>query len=103
MRELLHGSDLQHARRVEEDGLVKAADALVPPELRRNQHALGAARDQAVRLGRFTEGPLRDDDLLVGAKDLASHQHIIGVSGSGSPTSSSTRSSRSCGARRSRR
>jgi hypothetical protein len=83
LRELFQGSDLDRAHRVEDDALAKATESLVPPELRRELSTLKQTPDQAIRLGRFSEGPLRDDDLLVGARDLLAHHHVLGASGAG--------------------
>lgn len=82
-RERLQGTDRAHAHRTEGEAIAEAERRAVPPDLRREQERLQRSPAASVRLGRFTEGPLRDGDLLVDAADLRTHLLALGATGSG--------------------
>lgn len=83
VREALHGPDRDHAHRVEDGVVARAAEAAVSPDLRRELTSLARNPARALRLGRFSEGVLAGEDLLVDARDGLAHQHVLGASGSG--------------------
>ncbi len=83
MRELLHGSDLKAAARVENQVLVEAEEKSVHPDFQRKQRELQGAPGRAVRLGQIAEGSWSGTDLHVDVRDLLTHLHALGQSGSG--------------------
>ncbi len=76
-------SDRVRAHGAEATALQRMEAFAVPVELRRDQEALRAKGAGALRMGRFTEGPLRDGDFLVDPARLLTHQLLLGVTGSG--------------------
>ncbi len=83
VREAVHGPDREHAHRIEDGVIARAVDGTVSPELRRELASLERDPARAMRLGRFAEGALAGDDLLVNVRDGLAHQHVLGASGSG--------------------
>lgn len=82
-RELLRGPDRLRAHAVEAETLRRTEAEAVPLTLRQEQAALRGRAAGVLRLGRFSEGPLRNEDLLVDMKRLLAHQLLLGATGSG--------------------
>lgn len=82
-REFRGPSDRVRAHAAEASALRRMEASAVPIELRRDQEALCAQGAGALRMGRFTEGPLRGEDFLVDPARLMTHQLMLGVTGSG--------------------
>lgn len=82
-RELFGESDHAAALHVETATIRKAAEGSIHPGLARTLDELAGDPTHALRLGRFLEGPRRDQDLLVHIKDLLTHLLVLGASGTG--------------------
>lgn len=83
IRELLQGSDLAHAQRVERDGLRARQLEALDPVMLREQDLLAQDPTGTIRLGRLAEGPLEGRDFRIRPKDLLAHTYVLGQSGSG--------------------
>ena len=83
LREFRHGRDLDRALKAERKAILKAAEGVLHPELISELDRLLRHPHRAARLGRFIEGPRKDDDLLVDLQALLTHLYALGVSGSG--------------------